>query len=163
MILPVAIYPDKVLRTPGEEVSFPLSKDVKTLIKNMVDTVRAQNGIGLAAPQVNRSLRIIIINLEHHNIPAFALINPEIIEFSKKKTDLDEGCLSIPGVYGIVSRPEKVTVRGQDINGNEIQFDADALLAKVVQHEIDHLNGILIIDKIKRYTKGEHLIKHVQE
>jgi peptide deformylase len=163
MILPLAKYPDKILRTPGERVSFPLSKEQQKLIKNMLDTVRAENGIGLAAPQVKQSWQIIIINLEHHNVPAFVLINPEITEFSKKKTDLEEGCLSIPGVYGMVSRPEKVKVRGQNINGEFVEFEADALLAKVLQHEIDHINGILIVDKIKKYTKGEELVAKIRE
>jgi peptide deformylase len=163
MILPIAIYPDKILRTPGKKVSFPLSRQQRKLIKDMLDTVRSENGIGLAAPQVNQSWKITIINLEHQNIPAFALINPEVISFSKKKTDLEEGCLSIPGVFGLVSRPEKVIIKGQNINGDTIEFGAEALLSKVLQHEIDHTNGILIVDRIKKYTKGEDLVKKIKE
>jgi peptide deformylase len=160
MYLPLKIYPDKILRKPGEMVKFPLTAPLKKLIKDMLDTVRETNGIGLAAPQVGVSARVIIINLEHLNVPAFALINPEITKFSKTKSQMEEGCLSIPGVFGMVDRPEKISLKAHDLKGNPISaLEVDGLMSKVIQHEIDHINGVLIIDKIKKYTQGKELIK----
>lgn len=150
-------YPEKVLRVKGKEVGFPLTKQVKHLIKEMHITVKKADGIGLAAPQVGKSLRIIVINLAHLGITPFTLINPEITYLSKTHTDLEEGCLSIPGVYGIVSRPEKIRFTAKNENGQQISAAADGLLSKVIQHEVDHINGILIIDKIKKYTQGNEV------
>ncbi len=159
MILKIATYPNKILETPCEEVGFPVPDAVRQLIKNMLETVRDANGIGLAAPQVNKNLRIIVVNLEYAGIPAFALINPKVAWSSKKTTEMEEGCLSIPGVFGMVERPEKITFSGQDINGKIITARCGGILSKVVQHEIDHTNGILILEKIKKYTQGKELLK----
>ncbi len=162
MILPILTYPNKILRIEGKDISFPLSVDVSKLIKNMVDTVKSANGIGLAAPQIGRSLNLIVVNLEHLGVPIFALINPKITKVSKKKTEMEEGCLSIPNVYGMVARPEKVSVSGLSIDGKKIAFETDGLLSKVLQHEIDHTKGILIIDKIKKYTTGKDKLKEME-
>lgn len=159
MILEIVKYPNKILETEAEEVIFPLSPEIKKLIADMLDTVRDANGIGLAAPQVNKKLRLIVVNLEHMGIPPFVLINPRVKSVSKKQTEMEEGCLSIPGVFGMVERPEKITFSGQDINGKNITAECDGLLSKVIQHEIDHTNGILILDKVKKYTQGKELIK----
>jgi peptide deformylase len=159
MILPIIKYPDKILRKQTKQVSFPLSPAIKKLIKDMHDTVKKAEGIGLAAPQVGHDLAIIVVDLETMGLPPFTLINPVITKFSRKKSDLEEGCLSIPGVFGFVSRPEEIVFEGQDFEGNVIKAKADGMLAKVLQHETDHINGILIIDKIKKYTQGEDLIK----
>ncbi len=159
MILPIAKYPEKILRKKTRKVSFPLTPIVKKLIRDMQDTVKKAEGIGLAAPQVGQDLAIIIVDLQNMGVPTFTLINPEITQFSKKKTDLEEGCLSIPGVYGIVSRPEDIVFEAYDPEGNKIVARADGMLSKVIQHETDHINGVLIIDKIKKYTQGENLIK----
>ncbi|MBU6447726.1 peptide deformylase [Patescibacteria group bacterium] len=150
-------YPEKVLRVKGKEVGFPLTKNIKHLIKEMHITVKKAEGIGLAAPQVGKSLRIVVINLEHLGIPAFTLINPEITFFSKTQTDLEEGCLSIPGVYGIVARPEKIRFTAHNEKGEKVSASADGMLSKVIQHEVDHINGVLIIDKIKKYTQGNEI------
>ena len=159
MILPIVKYPEKILRKKAKKVSFPLSPATKKLIKDMHDTVRKAEGIGLAAPQVGQPLSIILINLDSMGVPAFPIINPVIIESSKKETNMEEGCLSIPGVYGIVSRPEKIVFEGYDVDGKKIVARADGMLAKVIQHETDHVNGVLIIDKFKKYTQGQELIK----
>ncbi|MDB4940148.1 MAG: def [Candidatus Doudnabacteria bacterium] len=158
MILPIIKYPNKILRKKTRQVSFPLSPTVKKLIKDMGDTVKKAEGIGLAAPQVGHDLAIIVVDLETMGVPPFVLINPEVVKFSKKKTDMEEGCLSIPKVFGIVPRPEDIVFKGYNILGKEITAAADGMLAKVLQHEIDHINGILIIDKIKKYTQGQELI-----
>lgn len=159
MILEILKYPNKTLRIKGKEVKFPLSPDTKKLIKSMHQTVQHAEGIGLAAPQVGESLKIVVINLEHMGVPAFTLINPEITDFSRKKTDLEEGCLSLPGIYGIVPRPEKIKFTAYAEDGTKVSGSADGLLAKVIQHEVDHVNGVLIIDKIKKYTQGEEIAK----
>ncbi len=158
MILPIIKYPAKVLRVKTKKVAFPLTSTDKKLIRDMYDTVKKAEGIGLAAPQVGHSQAIIVVDLQNLGLNPFVLINPEVLENSRKKTDLEEGCLSIPGVFGIVSRPEKITFRGQNSSGQEIIAQADGMLAKVLQHEIDHLNGVLILDKIKKYTQGKDLI-----
>src|SRR4051812_35918895 len=104
MILPIAKLPAKILRRPVEDVKFPLNKSVKRLIKDMLDTVKHAPGVGLAAPQVSKNLNLAIIYLDHAGIPPFAIINPKIITPSKETTALEEGCLSMPGVFGEVKR-----------------------------------------------------------
>jgi len=159
MILPILTYPDPILRKPTEPVKFPLSKEIIKLTKDMVDTVHKADGIGLAAPQVGKSVKLIIINLEKNGVPIMALYNPKIIKRSFKKTEIEEGCLSIPKVFGLVKRPKKVTIEAQNQNGEKIQISDDGWIARVAQHEIDHTNGILIIDLIKKYTQGEEVVK----
>ncbi len=158
MILPIIKYPNEILRTQGKDVKFPASASVRKLVADMIETVQNAQGIGLAAPQVGVSANVIIINLGFKDLPVFAILNPRIIATSKKTTKLEEGCLSLPGVYGMVARPKQVTVSGYTIDGKKIEFEADGLLSKVVQHETDHVNGVLIIDKIIKYTEGEELI-----
>jgi len=159
MILDLKIYPADILRKQAEEVQYPLAENTRKLIRDMFDTVRSANGIGLAAPQVGKLQRLIVINLEHLDVPLFALINPVIIDFSKKKSTMEEGCLSIPGVFGMVERPERIRVKAQDLKGKIVEAEAEGLLARVIQHETDHINGVLIIDKIKKYTKGKELVQ----
>ncbi len=124
------------------------------LAEEMIKTCRAVNGIGLAAPQIGKSIRFCIINLEHMGLPPFALVNPKIVKRSAKKIDLEEGCLSIPGIFGIVRRPVKVTVSAQNLNGGQSKFEADGMLARVIQHELDHLDGVLFTSKMIKQTSG---------
>jgi len=140
---------EKVLRAPNKELSFPLSAAVKELIEDMKLTVKKAPGIGLAAPQIGHNLMLAIIHLEEFGVEAFALINPKVISRSIKKTVMEEGCLSIPKIFGEVKRPAKVEVSGFTEDGRRIRIKGDKLLAKVLQHEIDHLNGILIQDKFE--------------
>ena len=141
---------EQILRAGNQEIIFPLSKEIWDLIDDMKLTVRKAPGVGLAAPQVGRNLMLAIIHLEEFGMPAFALINPKIVSRSIKKTSMEEGCLSIPGKFGIVKRPAKVEVQGFTEEGRQVVLKADKLLAKVLQHEIDHLNGILICDKFEK-------------
>ena len=159
MILPIVTYPNEVLRKKTEEVKFPLTAEVKKLTKDMIDTVRKADGIGLAAPQVGKSLKLIIINLEKNGIPTLALYNPKIVSKSFKKIEIEEGCLSIPGVYGQVKRPKGVTVVAQNEKGDVVKFSDEGWVSRVAQHEIDHVNGKLIIDLIKKYSQGGDLVK----
>ena len=158
MILPIKIHPNKVLRAKTEPVVFPLSSEIKKLTKDMIDTVRHTDGIGLAAPQVGKSVKLIIINLEKSGIPTFVLYNPRIKSKGFKKVEIEEGCLSIPGVYGMVKRPKKVVIEAQNHLGVKIKIRDDGWVSRVAQHEIDHINGVLIIDLIKKYTKGKELV-----
>lgn len=158
MILPILTYPNDILRKPTEPVKFPLSKEMKKLTKDMVDTVRRADGIGLAAPQVGKSVKLVIINLEKSGIPLFPLYNAKITKRGWKKTEIEEGCLSIPGVFGMVKRPIKVTIEGQNTEGEKVIITDEGWVSRVAQHEIDHTNGVLIIDLIKKYTKGKELI-----
>ncbi|HYV33445.1 MAG TPA: peptide deformylase [Candidatus Limnocylindria bacterium] len=159
MILPILTYPDPLLRKPTEPVSFPLSKEMVKLTKDMIDTVKQADGIGLAAPQVGKSVKLIIINLEKSGVPLIALYNPKVVSKGFKKIEIEEGCLSIPGVFGMVKRPKKVTVQAQNAEGKLIKFSDDGWISRVSQHEIDHINGKLIIDLIKKYTQGEDTVK----
>ena len=159
MVLKIVTYPHKILRAPAELVVFPLSEEMKKLAKDMLDTVPVADGIGLAAPQVGRSVRLIVINLAKSGLSAFALYNPRIKSKGFKKIAVEEGCLSVPGVFGLVKRPKKVTIEAQNQSGKKIIITDDGWVSRIVQHEIDHINGVLIIDHIKKYTKGEELVK----
>lgn len=163
MVLPIVKYPNKILRTKGKDITFPLSPSRKKLIKDMLDTVRKSGGVGLAAPQIGQSLNLIVTNLEYLEIPAFVLINPKVKSSSRKTAEYEEGCLSIPGVFGKLKRSEKITFEAADLGGKKISAEVDGIVAEVIQHEIDHINGVLIIDKITKYTKGEDLLKGIKE
>lgn len=158
MILPIAKLPAKILRAPVEDLTFPLKKDTLRLIRNMLDTVIAANGVGLAAPQVSKNLNMALIYLEDAGIPPFVIINPKITKRSKETEDMEEGCLSIPGVFGMVRRPKKITMEAYNIEGEKFSITDDTFLARVLQHEIDHLDNTLIYDKLEKITTGEDLL-----
>lgn len=140
---------EAILRAANRELSFPLDKKTLELIEDMKLTVKKAPGIGLAAPQIGANLMLAIIHMEEFGIESFALINPKVVSRSIKKTLMEEGCLSIPKVFGQVKRPAKVEVTGFTEDGRKVRIKADKLLAKVLQHEIDHLNGTLIADKFE--------------
>jgi len=125
----------------------------------MVDTVKKADGIGLAAPQVGKSVKLIVINLEKNGIPLFPMYNPRIVSRSFKKLEIEEGCLSLPGIYGLVKRPKGVIIEAENSEGKTIRIADEGWVARVAQHEIDHINGKLIIDLIKKYSQGEELTK----
>ncbi len=140
------------IRTMGEEVLQKVCKPVKditprtiTLIEDMLDTMYEANGVGLAAPQVGVLRRIVVIDVGEGPI---VLINPEIIETSGEQTG-DEGCLSVPGKVGQVTRPNYVKVKAQDINMEEVIYEGEELLARAFCHEIDHLDGHLYVEKVE--------------
>ncbi len=159
MVLPILTYPNELLRKPTQPVTFPLSKEIVKLTKDMIDTVEKADGIGLAAPQVGKSVKVVVINLQKSGVPLMALYNPKIVKKSFKKIEIEEGCLSIPDVFGLVKRPKKVTIEAQNQEGKKVQITDDGWIARVAQHEIDHINGVLIIDLIKKYTAGEGIVK----
>jgi peptide deformylase len=154
MILKIVKVPDPILESKTALVK-EITPEILKLVKDMIDTCRKAQGIGLAAPQIGKSLRLCIINLEHLGLPPFALINPKIVRTSWKKINMEEGCLSIPGLYGMVKRPAKITIKATNIEGRETKFEADGILARVLQHEIDHLDGVLFTSKMSKQTSGE--------
>lgn len=132
-------------------------KEIKELIEKMEKTMLKANGVGLSANQVGLNLRMFIY--QEPGKPLKAVFNPEIVKSSKKTTIIEEGCLSVPGIYGKVERPEKIVLLSQDKNGRKIKMEAFGLLARIFQHEVDHLNGILFIDRTKKIYKINDSVK----
>ncbi len=163
MITPISKLPTQILRRSVTDIKFPLSKDVLRLIRDMLDTVKKANGVGLAAPQIGKDLNIALIYLEEAKIPPFVVINPKITNYSRVTTVVEEGCLSMPGVFGQVKRPKKITMEAYDLNGEKFVITDDTFLARVLQHEIDHLNQTLIIDKFEKVTTGMELLPQYQD
>jgi len=135
---------DEVLRKKAREVTV-FDDRLKMLIEDMVETMKKANGIGLAAPQVGILKRVVVIDIGEG---LYTFVNPEIIEMSGEIIDI-EGCLSIPGVYGEVARPKKLRVKAQNEKGLSFEIEAEGLFARAICHEVDHLNGVLFIDKAK--------------
>jgi peptide deformylase len=144
-VLPIRVAPDPILRQKAKRVRI-VNDSIHSLIKDMIETMKAAPGVGLAAPQVGVPLRLIVIGLPEQD--AFALINPEVVKV-KGEREVNEGCLSVPGYVGKLKRAESVTVKGRDPGGKEVRIKAGELLAQVLQHEIDHTNGILYIDLLE--------------
>jgi peptide deformylase len=153
-MLKIVKIPDSILNKKTSVIK-KIDAEVVKLVDEMITACRNVNGIGLAAPQIGKSLRVCIINLEHMGLPPFALINPKIIKKSVKKVVMEEGCLSIPGIFGMVSRPEKVTIEALNLEGEKHKFQADGMLSRVIQHEVDHLDGILFTSKMIKPTTGQ--------
>lgn len=144
-------YPNEILRLPSIDITDPKHPDINDLIEKMIIIMNKHNGIGLAAPQVGINKNLIIINTDDGPLP---LINPQIIDFSQDKVCGEEGCLSIPTVWGMVDRSQKINLKALSNKGKKLRFDASALFARVIQHEVDHLHGDLFTDKTKNITKG---------
>ncbi len=153
-MLKIVQIPDPILTKKTEPIK-QIDPGLVKLVEEMIDACRKANGIGLAAPQIGKSIRLCIINLEHMGLPPFALVNPKITKKSWKKVEMEEGCLSIPGVYGMVKRPAKIKVQAKNLDGDKHVFEADGLLARVIQHEVDHLDGILFTTKMSKQTPGK--------
>lgn len=155
MKLDLAYYGNPILRKKCQPVS-EINDEIRQLVEDMVETLVEHNGIGLAAPQVNKDLRLFITavpnelpdgNWEQGELIVF--INPEIISYSEEQEIRQEGCLSIPKLYGDVIRPSEILIRATDINGNEFEREFSGLQARCCMHENDHINGVLYIDRIK--------------
>ena len=148
-ILEIKEYGDPILREKALLVE-EITPDILNLIKDMAETMYADSGVGLAAPQVGVSERIITIDEDEEKL--LVLLNPEIIKSEGEAVE-EEGCLSVPGVYSEVKRSLKVAVKALNENGDPIEITKEGLTARALQHEIDHLNGILFIDKIGRMER----------
>ncbi|MBR8830810.1 MAG: Peptide deformylase [Chroococcopsis gigantea SAG 12.99] len=153
---------DKVLRQEAKRIA-KVDESIRKLIREMLQTMYSSNGIGLAAPQVAINKQLIVIDCEPEeatNQP-IALINPQIISYSKDICKAEEGCLSIPGVYMDVIRPSAIEVSYKDEQGRPKKMKADGLLARVIQHEMDHLQGVMFVDRVDNsLALTEELKKH---
>ncbi|MDQ0505180.1 peptide deformylase [Xanthobacter agilis] len=157
---PILIIPDSKLRTISEPVG-KIDSEIKKLVEDMFETMYEAPGIGLAAIQVGVQRRVITIDIarEDEGKKPVALINPEIIAASEETSVYSEGCLSIPEYYEEVERPARVAVRFQDVDGAVREVEADGLFATCIQHEIDHLNGVLFIDHISKLKRDRVMKK----
>ena len=151
-ILPIIKNPSPLLREKSEEIDLKKIKanELKGLCADMIKTMKEKDGVGLAAPQVGKNIRLIAINIKDG--PKI-MINPKITKKSWAKEWSEEGCLSVPGVYGKVRRNKKINCIYFDKGGQKTKIQAEGLLSFVIQHEIDHLDGILFIDKAKEIKK----------
>ncbi len=171
MILPIRIYGDPILTKPTQAVE-TVDEELRTLIDDMIETMYGASGLGLAAPQVGRSERLFVVDvsplleeleaegLEHHGaVPPLPLdrphvfINPEILESSEEEVEFEEGCLSIPGIREPVWRPERIRMRYMTPDMETREIEASGMLARVLQHEYDHLQGILFTDLISPFRQ----------
>ncbi len=162
-ILEIKKYPEKVLKQKAAAVD-RIDGELQRLIDDMIQTMYAAPGIGLAAPQVGVSRRLIVIDVngrEEEEIPLIVLINPEI-KAADGEMASEEGCLSLPGYIADVKRAERVLVSGLDRKGKQVEIEGRGLLSRVLQHEIDHLNGMLLIDRISS-IKREFFKKRFQK
>ncbi len=151
MIRDIVMMGDPVLRTEAEDVTV-FDDDLRRLVRDMYETMYHADGIGLAAPQIGLSKRVLVVDLrreaEGEEPERIALINPRIVWESKETEKQSEGCLSIPGLEEVVQRPAVIRIEGFDEVGNEVEIEADDLFGRALQHEIDHLNGVLFIDRV---------------
>lgn len=145
----IRINGDEILRKKSKEVTV-IDNKIKTLLDDMMDTMYENDGVGLAAPQVGILKRVVTIDVDDENI--YRMINPKIINSSGEQID-QEGCLSVPELNGDVNRPMNVTAVYTDENGKEVTLEAQGLLARCICHEIDHLDGILFIDRADKTVK----------
>jgi len=147
-VLEIRKYPEEILKKKAEAIT-DINEDLHQLIDDMVETMYKANGVGLAAPQVGVSKRLIVVDTSPReaNQSLIVLINPEISD-SEGEILSEEGCLSLPGFITRLKRKEKILVKGLDRKGKEIEVQATGLLARALQHELDHLEGILLVDRI---------------
>lgn len=151
-------HPDEGLRETAAAID-TFDAPLRELVRSMIATMQAARGIGLAGPQVGQGRRLFVVQVPENEPIVF--VNPRIVAASPDETKYEEGCLSIPGVYADVTRPTAVTVVAQDASGTEFRLDAEGLLARVIQHEADHLNGVLFIDYLPR-RRRERLLADYQ-
>ncbi len=162
---------DRGLRQPAKRVS-KIDADLRALVREMLQTMYSEDGIGLAAPQVavNKQLLVVDADPENAAAPPLVLVNPKILRYSKELAKGQEGCLSIPGVYLDVIRPAAIEVSFKDETGKPRKLKVDDLVARVIQHEMDHLNGVMFVDRVdnaialnQELTKNGFAIKDVKK
>jgi peptide deformylase len=162
--LTILVVPDPILKARARHVAAANMDQVRALLPRMFTTMYRAPGIGLAAPQVGLGLRFAVVDLMPDDKPApIVLINPEVTARSEELATREEGCLSLPGQYADVTRPARVTVRYTDADGAKRQIDADGLLAACIQHEIDHLDGVLFVDHLSALKRNMILRRLAKE
>jgi peptide deformylase len=142
--------PNPILRKKSQPIKDVLDVELQKMLPEMVETMIKKDGVGLAAPQIGKNIRLVTVRFKNDNL---ILFNPVIVKKSLFKEWDEEGCLSVPGVFGDVKRHKKIAIKYLDQNNLEQQLNAEGLLARIIQHEIDHLDGILFIDKAKNLRK----------
>ena len=147
-LLPILTYPDPRLYTVASPVDV-VNEEIRTLVRNMAETMYAAPGIGLAATQVDVHKRVLIIDVSETRDDLLVLINPEIV-WSEGEQEYEEGCLSVPGIYDYVQRAQKIRVRALDAQGQAFEREAEGLLAVCIQHEMDHLEGKVFVEYLSR-------------
>jgi peptide deformylase len=156
MDLTLRYYGDPILRRRASDVT-EFTPELRALAEAMVETMRREEGVGLAAPQVGRDARLLIAlrmeDPDDDEAEPLVLVNPEVVDRSRETWEYEEGCLSIPGIRGDVTRPLRVSVRYRDVQGRPHTLEADGMFARVLQHEIDHLDGRLFIDYLSPAEK----------
>jgi peptide deformylase len=159
-LLPILLVPDSRLRAKARPVGQADADAVRALAPRMLASMYKAPGIGLAAPQVGELLRLIVVDLQPEDKPApLVLVNPEIVAASTELATREEGCLSLPGQYADVTRPARVKLRYLDLEGAKREIEAEGLLATCLQHEVDHLNGVLFVDHISALKRNMLLRK----
>ena len=158
-VLPLRVAPDPILRQRAKRVR-AIDAYIKNLAEDMVDSMREYNGVGIAAPQVGVSLRVIVIEVPDE--PVITLINPEIVKKTGER-DVSEGCLSIPGYRGDIKRAETVVAKGQGLDGKEVRIKATDLLAQALEHEVGHIQGSLYTDLLESMDKLHKLPPEEEE
>ncbi len=163
-LLSILIAPHAVLKARARPVREGDADDVRALLPRLLATMYKAPGIGLAAPQVGVKLRVTVVDLQQDNVRApITLINPEVVAASEERATREEGCLSLPGQYADVTRPARVKVRYQDETGARREIEADGLLSACLQHEIDHLDGILFVDHLSALKRNMILRRLAKE
>lgn len=154
-ILKIITQPSPILRKKSVEINPKIAKtrEFKTLISAMAKTMIKTDGVGLAAPQIGKNIRLVVINSKNG---VLCLINPKLTKKSWARELGQEGCLSIPGIFGVVKRHKKVSLTYYDQDGKKIKLTAEGMMARVIQHEVDHLDGILFIDKASAVEKVQN-------
>lgn len=151
--LTILQYPDPRLRTRAVPVT-TVDDGIRALVDDMFDTMYAAPGVGLAASQVDRHIRLIVIDVSEEHDQPLVFINPELLAIDGQPIQHSEGCLSVPGYYETVTRPERVRVRALDRNGQSFEMDCEGLLAVCIQHEMDHLEGKLFVDYLSELKRS---------
>lgn len=164
-VLPIRIYPDPVLRAKCAPVE-RFDDEIRTLAEDMVETMHDAPGVGLAASQVGIELRLAVVDLSVGKDPEqlLVLVNPEVVEEEGEATEV-EGCLSLPEITDKVERPFRVRVLAQDLDGESLEIEADDWLARAILHEIDHLDGVLFVDRLRglRKDRARRALKRLAE
>ena len=156
--LPIVQYPHPALAAEAQIVT-EFNDELRRLAADMAETMYAAPGVGLAANQVNVLKRLVVIDVTYDKSNLIVLVNPEVVSTSGELVDHEEGCLSLKGLYEHLKRPSHVKVRAQDLNGQSFEIEADGLLATCLQHEIDHLHGMVFIDHLSRLKKSRACTK----
>ena len=150
---PIELWGSDVLRRRADEVE-QVDDELRTLIDDMFETMYKAEGVGLAGPQIGVSRRVIVVDVHEEGTEPFAMVNPRIVESDAGREKAEEGCLSIPGLTAAVERPIRVVVEGLDRDGQPIRIAGDGLLGRCLQHEIDHLDGVLFVDRVSALQRS---------